>query len=139
MADPIRALVEWLETDGDIAAASASRIFGGELPADEAASMPRAAIVVSASGGASLTAGTYARHDTQRVDVLAYGETPLEANALARMCRLRITGLRRKVIAGCLIHWADVAGGLSAGRDRDTVWPYAFHSFQIFHALEAVP
>lgn len=138
MADPIRALVEWLKTDGDIAAASASRIFGGELPDEEAASMPRAAIVVSASGGASLTARTYVRHDTQRVDVLAYGETPFEADALARMCRLRITGLRRKVIAGCLIHWADVAGGLSAGRDRDAVWPYAFQSFQIFHALEVV-
>ncbi|WP_186390394.1 DUF3168 domain-containing protein [Stappia sp. TSB10P1A] len=138
MADPIAALVEWLEADGDIAAATASRIFGGGLPAEEAASMPRAAIVVRASGGASLTAGSYVRHDTQRVDVLAYGATPSEADALARMCRLRITDLRRQVIAGCLIHWADVAGGLSAGRDRDTVWPFAFHSFQIFHALEAV-
>jgi hypothetical protein len=138
MADPITALAEWLKTDSDIAADVGTRVFGGELPSDEAAYMPRRAIVLRPSGGSSLTAGSYAVHDTQRVDLLAYGATPQDADALARKCRLLVCDLRREVINGCLIHWIDVAGSLSAQRDRDTVWPFALQSFQIFHALEEI-
>jgi hypothetical protein len=139
VADPITALRDWLLATPSVAADVGTRVFGGELPEAEAASMPRAAIVLRPAGGTSLTAGSFSRHDTQRIDLLAYGATPQEADALARKCRPLIADLRRQVISGCLIHWVDVAGGLSARRDRDTVWPFAFQSFQIFHALEAVP
>ncbi|MBB99190.1 MAG: DUF3168 domain-containing protein [Rhodobacteraceae bacterium] len=138
MADPVRALRELLKANADVAALVGSRVFGGELPAAETKSMPRAAIVLRPSGGASLTAGSYARHDTQRIDLLAHGATPMEADALARLCRVIVCDIRRQVVEGCLIHWVDVAGGLSAERDRDAYWPVALQSFQIFHALEAV-
>ncbi|ADZ70121.1 tail completion protein gp17 [Polymorphum gilvum] len=137
-ADLIGALVAALKADGDIAALAGTRVFGGELPADETAFMPRAAIVLALSGGPSLAAGSYLPHDTQRVDALSFAATPRAANALAQACRRVLAGLRRQVVAGCLIHWAEPAGGLSARRDSDTRWPVAFQSFQVFHALEAV-
>jgi hypothetical protein len=138
MADPVEALKTILLADAGIADTVDARVFGGELPAAEAAHMPRAAVVLRPSGGTSLTAGSFARHDTQRIDLLAYGATSQEADALARRCHLLFIDLRRQVIAGCLIHWVDTAGGLSARRDRDAVWPFALQSFQIFHALEEV-
>jgi hypothetical protein len=138
MADLVAALQSVLLADAGIASATGGRVFGGELPEAEAEHMPRAAIVLRASGGSSLTSGSFVPHDTQSIDLLAYGDTPLRADELARRCRLVFIGLRRRVAAGCLIHWIDSAGGLSARRDRDGFWPYALQSFQIFHALEEV-
>ena len=138
-ADIIGAIVAGLKADASIAALAAGRVFGGELPAEETSGMPREAIVVRPSVGASLTAGSFADHDTQRIDVLAYGATPFAANAVSSLARRALTAIRRQVIGGCLIHWVDRAGGFSAGRDKDAAWPVAFQSFQVFHALEAVP
>lgn len=135
-ADIIGAITEWLKADPDVAGLAAARVFGGELPDEESKSMPRAAIVIRPSGGASLAGGSYARHDTQRVDLLAYDKTPAAANALARLARRSLTSLRRSVVAGCLIHWIEASGGFTAGRDRDAAWPVAFQSFQAFYALK---
>lgn len=137
-ADIIAAIVKRLEAAVDVAALADGRVFGGELPAEEAAHMPRAAVVIRPSGGASLTAGTFSRHDTQRFDLLAYSATAAEANRLARICRADLTALRRRVVAGCLIHWIERAGGFTAGRDKDAAWPIAFQSFQAFYALQEV-
>lgn len=137
-ADVIAALVALLKADGGVSAIVGARAYGGELPPAESRSMPRGAIVVAASGGPSLTAGSYAEHDTQRVDVFAYGRTPFEADALRRAAFEALRPVRRSVWAGVLIHWIKSAGGFSAARDPDAAWPRAFQSFQVFHALEAV-
>jgi hypothetical protein len=137
-ADLIGALVDVLKADGNVAAVVAARVFGGELPKDETKSMPRQAIVLKPSGGVSIAAGTFMEHDTQRVDALCYGATPLEANALGSVCRRALTSIRRRVVSGCLIHWAEPAGGVSARRDQITQWPVAFQPFQVFHALQEV-
>ena len=137
-ADIIGAIVAGLKASADVNGYTGGRVFGGELPDDETKAMPRAAIVVRPSGGASLTAGSFSDHDTQRLDVLAYAATPWEANMLSRLARRALTAIRRQVIGGCLIHWVERAGGFSAGRDKDAAWPVAFQSFQVFHALETV-
>ncbi len=137
-ADLIGALVDALKADGNVAAVVGMRVFGGELPKDETKSMPRAAIALQASGGVSLAAGSFMEHDTQRVDALCYGATPLEANALSRACRRSLTSIRRQVVSGCLIHWIEGAGGISARRDQVTQWPVAFQPYQVFHALQEV-
>lgn len=135
-ADIITAIVERLKADAEVGGLTAGRVFGGELPDDETAAMPRSAVVVRPSGGASFAAGSFIQHDTQRFDTLSYAATPWEANMLARIVRRSLTVIRRRVIGGCLIHWIEVAGGFSAGRDRDAAWPIAFQSFQAFHALQ---
>lgn len=138
VADPVAAVVELLKADAGTAAIAGTRVFGGELPADEAANMPRAAIVVAASGGTSLTAKSFAEFDTARVDLFAYGATPREAEQLADTAALALRRARRKVWAGTLIHWINPAGGSAGARDPDAAWPRVFRSFQLLHALVAL-
>lgn len=137
-ADIIGAIVERLKAAEEIVALVGDRVYGGEMPPEETAAMPRGAVVIRPSGGSSLTAGSFSKHDTQRFDVLSYGATPAEANRLARFSRAALIAIRRSVVAGCLIHWIEQAGGFTAGRDRDAAWPVAFQSFQAFHALQEV-
>lgn len=138
MADLLAGLIALLKADVPTASIAEGRIFGAELPEAETASMPRAAIVVATSGGVSLTGGSYLEADTQRVDLLAYGATPWEAEALRDVAGLALRRVRRSVWAGVLIHWIKPAGGSANARDPDLAWPRAFQSFQVFHALNAV-
>ena len=116
-------------------AVTGGRIFGGELPSKESAQMPRTAIVIKASGGVPLLGGTYVEHDTQRVDLFAFGKTPNAAGGVMRTAALALRGLRPSVHAGCLIHWANPASGSIAGREPETEWPRQFQSFQVMHGL----
>ena len=137
MADLVGALIAYLKADAATAALAGGRVFGGELPAGETASMPRAAIVLAASGGSSMTGGSFVEHDTQRVDLFAYGATPREAEMLCDTAALALRRLRRGVVGAVLIHWVQPAGGALGARDPNAAWPRAFQSFQIFHALGA--
>lgn len=141
MADPadlIAGLVALLLADTAVAAIADARVFGGELPPAESRNMPRGALVVTASGGFSLTGGSYAEHDTGRVDLFAYGATPNEASQLLAAGALAMRRIQRTVSEGVVIHWAQPAGGVTGGRDQALAWPRAFQSFQVFHALEEV-
>lgn len=136
-ADPIAALVELMKADAGVAAVASTRVFGGELPAAEAASMPRGALVIVPAGGTSLTAGSDARHDTQRLDVMCYGATPYEAQRLRDAAHAALKPIRRAVASATLIHWVQPAGGFTTGRDRDAGWPVAAQSYQVFYAEQA--
>jgi hypothetical protein len=139
MQDIVAALVALLKADAGVAALAGARVFGGELPKTETKPMPRKAIVLEPSGGPSLTAGTFVEHDTQRIDLFAYGETPFEANRLLRTAHAALKPVRRAVFASTLIHWVEPAGGIvSATRDADTAWPRAFQSYQAFYAEQEV-
>ena len=138
MADRIDALIALLKADAGVAALAGARVFGGELPPGEAAAMPRHAIVLRPSGGASLTGGSYAEHDTGRVDLFAYGATPVEANVLRTAAALALRRVRRAVWAGVLVHWVRPAGGESSGREPAVDWPRSFQSFQVFNSLTEV-
>lgn len=137
-ADPILALIAILKADAGVAALAGARVFGDELPASETATQPRKAIVVRSSGGPSLAAGSYLEHDSQRVDLLSYGETPFEAGRLRRAVFDTLKPLRRTVAAGALIHWVEPAGGWATERDPDAAWPAAFQSFQVFYAEQEI-
>lgn len=137
-ADLEGGLVAFLKADVATNAVTGGRIFGGELPAAETAAMPRTAIVVKSSGGISLTGESYLEHDTQRVDVFAFGPTPRAAAAVMRTAALALRGLRRSVHARCLIHWANSASGSLPGREPVTEWPRQFQSFQVMHGLVAI-
>lgn len=138
-ADLEGALVAYLKTDAALAALVGTRIFAGELPAEETKFMARTAIVLRASGGIPLLGDTYVEHDTQRIDAFAFGETPREAARVMRAAFLAFRRLQRSVHAGCLIHWVNSAGGSIAGREPTTEWPRQFQSFQVMHGLFEVP
>lgn len=118
-----------------LAAAIDTRVFGGELPADETAFMPRGAIVLKSSGGVSLTAESENDHDTQRVDLFSFGETPREAATIMRIAAYGLRQLKRGIYGGVLIHWVNPAGGSTQGREPGTEWPRHFQSFQALHGL----
>lgn len=120
-------------------AVTGGRIFAGELPPIETASMPRPAIVIRASGGVQLLGESFVEHDTQRVDVFAFGATPAIAASVMRTAAFALRNLTRSVHAGCLIHWVNSAGGSNAGREPVTEWPRQFQSFQVMHGLLEVP
>ncbi len=96
--------------------------------------MPRMAVVVQPSGGATLTENSYVEHATQRFDVFSYGETPFESERVRRVVFDALKALQRVVSAGVLIHWCDPAGGFANLRDPGTKWPVNFQSFQAFYA-----
>lgn len=138
VSDPIEALVAYLKADAGVATLVGTRVFGEELPPAEAVSMPRKAVVLQASGGPSLMAGSYVKHDTVRVDAFSYGETRYQAAQLRLAVREAFKIMRRVVYADTLLHWANDAGGLVGDRDRDALWPRVFQSFQVFYAEEKV-
>jgi len=133
-ADLIAALIAILKADAQVAALAGTRVFGIELPKSEAASMPRQAIVLQPSGGATLVGGSYVEHTAQRVDLFAYGETPYQAYILGRAAAVALKQIRRRVAVAVLVHWVDPAGGYITGRDPDADWPIVFQSFQAFYA-----
>lgn len=134
-ADLEGALVAYLKTIPAVALLTGSRIFGGELPGGETASMPRECIVIKASGGASQTGGSYLETDTQRVDVFAFGPTPREAARVSRAAGLALLRLTRSVHGGVLLHSATTASGTFSTREPVVEWPRHFQSFQVLHAL----
>lgn len=138
MADLIGAVIALLKADTATAAQVGTRVFGGELPPAETASMPRKAIVLTPSGGTSITGGSFVEADTRRIDLTSYGATRREAEQLLSIAETALRQARRAVFGGVLIHWAQSAGGPFGGRESNFAWPQATQSFQIFHSFEEV-
>lgn len=138
MADIVTAITEVLKADAGIAALVGGHVYGGELPPDLAAAMPRNAIVVQPSGGVAFAPASTAHVEAQRLDLVCYGATPFEAAELRRVANRVMLGTRRRVVAAVLIHWVQWAGGYLTGRDRDGKWPYAFQSYQTLFASDEV-
>jgi hypothetical protein len=137
-ADLEAGVVAFLKADAATAALVETRVFGGELPADETASMPRRAIVLRGSGGVEINGDSFVETDTKRIDVFTYGATPREADRVMKTAALALRRLRRGVYAGVLIHWANVASSSIPGREPLAEWPRQFQSFQVMHGLVAI-
>lgn len=139
-ADIVGAMVTLLKSLTDITDLVGDRVFGIELPDEEAASMPRMAIVIRPAGGVSPVGG-FVKHTAARFDVISWGETPFESDRLGRAVFKALKQARRqKITAGdhdVLFHWAEDAGGRIPVRDGQTNWPASTQPFQIFHAIEA--
>ena len=139
-ADVIGAMVALLKAQSAVSNLVVDRVFGIELPDEEAASMPRKAIVIRPAGGVSPVGG-YVKHTAARFDFICWGETPFEADRLSRAVFNTLKAARRQTVSvegvPVLIHWIEDAGGRLAIRDSDTNWPAATQAFQIFHAIEA--
>jgi hypothetical protein len=137
-ADIIAAVVALLKADAGVSALVGTDVYGVEMPASVVARMPINAIVVQPSGGASLTEGSDAALDAQRIDIMAYGATPNTANSVRRAAAWALTRTKRCVFADTLIHWINKAGGFYAARERDGLWPQSFQSFQILYSTQEI-
>lgn len=122
---PRAALVAYLAADPDVASLAENRVFGAELPEEEAVDMPRYAVVVQNAGGS----GNYAL----RFDVRAYGATPAQADYLQQACKGALERLERKVINQTILHDAVKETGPFPGRSQTSLslWPFSFSTWSI--------
>src|SRR5690606_40866266 len=104
MVDLLAALSALLKADPAVTAligtGANARVFAGELRAAQTVHMPRTAIVLSLSGGPSLTGRSFVEADTQRVDLFAYGASLREAEQLRFAASAAMRRMRRGVWAG---------------------------------------
>lgn len=138
VADAIDAAIAIAKADAAVAALVGARVYGMELPIADVGSMPRACIVIRASGGAppSYTEGT-AQLQAMRFDANCYGATMYDADHVRRALRGAYRTVSRQVIQSVLVHWINPAGGLLSFRDPDTDWPRAVETWQILTAEQA--
>ncbi len=130
------ALRLFLLADSGVSGLVETRVFAVDLPAAEAASMPRQCVVVKPSGGPPFQPGSYIDHALQTLDLFSYGETSFEADLVRDAVGSALRLLRRGTIGTTLIHWVQPAGGWASNRDPDADWPMGFQSFQAFYALD---
>ncbi len=139
ITDSKGALIAHLKTDTDLSALVGTRIFGDELPRDEADSMPRKAVVLTPSGG-SMPPYTQAtmQLEAQTYDVFCYGETLFQANAVRRAVQGALRAIQAITKSSVLLHWARPAGGSISGQDPVTNWPVVWNSWQVLSDERAV-
>lgn len=112
-----------LLSSSEVSTAAGGRIYAGELPAAQAASMPRRAIVVTPSGGVGLGSRDYSDLVEPRVDIKCYGATSVEAEDVHKVVRKFLRQLRPTVAAGILVHRVVVESHGSYLRDGPAEWP----------------
>lgn len=139
MQDHLRDVVAILDANASLTTLVGTRVFGGELPRVEVDSMPRKCVVVKFSGSpGGPGSGDYTRLFEFRIDVLSYGETPLEADRVRRAAYPIFKELSREEVSSTLYHRAVHSGGPLQLRDADTEWPLSFDSFDVLAAEKAV-
>lgn len=126
---PRAALVAYLAADPDVVSLAGSRVYGAELPGDEATAMPRYAVVVQNAGGNGKS--NYSTQYNARFDVYAYGSTPAEADQLQRACIGALERMGRAVISGTILYAASSLTGVYPGRTPVSFWPFAFSVWSI--------
>jgi hypothetical protein len=108
MQDVVKAVRDFLLADAGVQAilsptAADVRVFGIELPQAEAAEMPRKAIVIKRISGAGGLGGRL-QLESGYLDLVCYGETPLEASRLRGAVRDALRECIRVVVDQTLLH-----------------------------------
>lgn len=138
--DAVVALVAYLRADTQVAALAAGRVYGAELPPQEAAQMPRKAVVVTAAGGGTTGPGarSYLPLGTVRVDVRCYGETQYEAMKVWRAVHGALKRLGRCPQGEALLHAAYEEAGPLQTREPEVGWPLVLSVWEALVAEMAI-
>lgn len=114
------------------AGVASGRVFGGSLPDDQDAHMPRRAVVVRAAGGAGTFGGGYMPVTDRRVDVRCYGAGEWDAGQLSDEVDRLLHHVRDAATSHGRIKWARQAGGPADVTETDTSWQFVLTSWQVF-------
>ncbi len=138
--DPVEALVVYLRADAEVAAMVVGRVYGAELPPQEAAQMPRKAVVVTAAGGGATGPGarSYLPLGTVRMDVRCYGETQYEAMKVWRAVHRALKRLGRQVQGQALVHAVYEEAGPLQTREPEVGWPLVLSVWEALVAEMAI-
>jgi hypothetical protein len=127
--DPLIALRTLLIADAEVAALAGTRVYVPELPSNQAASMPRNAVVLSESGGPGYTG--MARIGQTRIDVRAYGADFVEAWRVHASVHEVLKQLTRSLVGEAVIYTVTVQGGPLRLREAEVDWPLILRSYQV--------
>jgi hypothetical protein len=131
--DFLDGLVDYLRHDAGVYALTGSRVYPAELPASEASTMPRYAIVLVPAGGMSEASNVPLQ--SPRVDLFCYAATPKQARMLYYESARALKALARDVHALTLLHTAVQSAGPLVGRTPET-WPMCWASWIIKASTE---
>jgi uncharacterized protein DUF3168 len=127
--DPIGDIVTLLLADDAVTALVDERVFGAELPAEEAKEMPRAAVVVSPAGGPGRP-GTV-KYRRLRVDTTCFGVDLLESWQVHAAVREALETLAHRDGSLFSILMASEAAN---ARDQAKQWPTCYASYRVLTA-----
>lgn len=140
IADTLGELRNLLRAETAITDLVGQRVYVPKLPRSEMQTEPKKVIVIRPTGGAGGGgAGGGQRGNikvnTQRFDILCYGETDFEASRVART----VAGFFKyseRVGSSAFLHWVNWAGGFVKGVDPDTEWPFIWTSYTVLSGDE---
>jgi len=121
MVDAVAAIVELLLADPTVNMMTAQRVFGGDLPVSEVASMPRDCVVVTYVGGEQRR-GTSPVFGA-RLTIWSWSKSFSAAGKLDGAVFDVLDNVIRKTIGHVLIHAVAPVGAPTAFKDADTGWP----------------
>ncbi len=140
IVDVKAAIIAFLLADADVITEVGIRVYGDELPREDTDSMERKAVVVASAGGSPPGyAASSLPLEAQRLDLFSYGGTPFEAEKVRRAVYGALKSIDRVKKSNVLIHWANPAGGVAAGRDPDGDWPFKWDSWQVLADTRTAP
>jgi len=139
--NPLEAVVDFLLNDAGVVDLVSTRVYFAELPRADTKLAPRAAVVVSASGGGGTGAGdrSFIPLTKMRMDVRAYAATPYACWAIHLAVLDALKNLSRAVETATLLHCATVTGGPLQLRDGDLDWPLVLSVYDVIVAEVAIP
>jgi len=122
MQDVLSALITHYLTVSAITDLVSTRVFGGRLPDDQVADMPRKCIVLTYAGGLS----QFRTHRLQqpRIDHFSYGEDPLEAGRVDRAVCDALIAISRLDVNDTLLHSAAYSDGPYPGVEPEAGWDF---------------
>ncbi len=124
----MQALVTFVKDETEL-----DRVFAGGVPKGEITDAnPVQAVTMNRSGGLAL----YGQRDNltvaqQRFDLICYGQTRFEADAVLRKVAAVLRGLVRQVVDDVLLIRIVKAGGVLSLIDDDTDLPIEVQSFEL--------
>ena len=129
MQDVILALRTHLLTVGAVTTLTSTRIYAGELPPNQIASMPQKLLVIRFAGGIEVF--RTAREQKPRVDFFAYGEGYFQAGQVDRAVSDALIAIRRLDVADTLIHSVGYGGGPRQLKEPETGGRYVVRTASV--------
>ncbi len=126
MQSVLDALIIHLKTVAAITDITSTRIFGGEIPEDQIADMPRALIVLRYAGGFD----EFRTHRVQepRLNIFCYGDGYRQAGQVDGVVADALIVILRLTVGNTLIYSVGYSGGPRQLKEPDTGWPYSVRS-----------
>lgn len=127
--DGVGALITYLQAQSDISSLLSTRVFGQEVPKEQASGQPRKAIVIADAGG--IRAADYSDINNMRLDFFCYGETTYQAKLVWRTLVPILTALERNVTDSTILFNAIHSAGPFPQRSAQVEWPLIIDTWLI--------